>query len=45
MHYCTVTESIVTNRWVDGYKNIHWWQPGGLDFELIEENEFSSNRP
>lgn len=46
MHYCTVTESVLTNRWVDGYKKKHTLVAAkGLDFELIEGNEFSGNRP
>lgn len=45
MHYGTVTESILTNRWVDGYKKHTLVAAKGLDFELIEGNEFSSNRP
>lgn len=49
MHYCTVTESILTNRWVVGYIYIKKKQhtlvaAKGLDFELIEGNEFSGNR-
>lgn len=46
MHYCTVTEPILTNRWVDRYKKKHTSVAAkGLDFELIEGNEFSGNRP
>lgn len=45
MHRRAVTESILTNRWVEGYKKHTLVAARGLDFELIEGNEFSRNRP